>query len=332
MPDNGELRIRPGLSDSPYRARSGAVNRQAIFSPAALRRCIFPAAVFLLPVLAGCASTGDVKKLGQQNQVQNRRLAAIEQSSGREIGRLSTDLEAIRRELRSARGRLFNLSKKMEQMLKEQAAISEGQEKVAAQSRAAGRRLEKAEKANLAIRRKQSQELDAVRLALSDMEKLMKTSLARLPSKSKADKHFREAFVSMVSGELDIAADRFNAFTKTYQDDRRVPEAKYRGGQAYFLMRKYDHAIVPFFELVDKFGKHKLAVDARWMLARSLEETGDLKLARQFYAKLIADNSIHKADATRRVYFINELYPKLKSPPGAESARKSTQKSARKRK
>ncbi|MCZ6556626.1 MAG: tetratricopeptide repeat protein, partial [SAR324 cluster bacterium] len=302
------------------------------FGPGALRRCISPAAVFLLLVLAGCASTGDVKKLGQQNQVQNQRLAAIEQSSGREIGRISADLEVIRQELRSAQGRLLNLSKKMEQMLKEQTAISEGQEKVAAQSRATGRRLEKAERANFAIRRKQSQELDAVRLALGDMEMMMKTSLAKLPSKTKADKHFREAFVSMVSGELDIAADRFNAFTKSYKDDRRVPEAKYRGGQAYFLMRKYDHAIVPFFELVDKYGKHKLAVDARWMLARSLEETGDLKLARQFYAKLIADNTIHRADATRRVFFINELYPKLKAPRGAGSAQKSAQKSVRKRK
>ena len=308
------------------------MNMQAKFGPGAVRRCISPAAVFLLLVLTGCASTGDVRKLGQQNQVQNQRLAAIEQSSGREIGRISADLEAIQQELRGAQGRLFNLSKKMERMLKEQTAISEGQEKVAAQSRSTSRRLEKAERANLSMRRKQSQELDAVRLLLGDMEKMMKTSLAKLPSKSKADKHFREAFVSMVSGQLDIAADRFNAFTKSYTDDRRVPEAKYRGGQAYFLMRKYDHAIVPFFELVDKYGKHKLAVDARWMLARSLEETGDLKLARQFYAKLIADNTIHKADATRRVFFINELYPKLKAPPGAESAQKSAQKSVRKRK
>ena len=303
---------------------------QAKIGPGTVRRCISPAAVFLLLVLTGCASTGDVKKLGQQNQVQNQRLAAIEQSSGREIGRISTDLEAIQQELRSAQGRLLNLSKKMERMLKEQTAISEGQEKVAAQSRSSSRRLEKAERTNLAMRRKQSQELDAVRLLLGDMEKMMKTSLAKLPSKSKADKHFRDAFVSMVSGELDLAADRFNAFSKTYQDDRRVPEAKYRAGQAYFLLRKYDHAIVPFFELVDKFGKHKLAVDARWMLARSLEETGDLKLARQFYAKLIADNTIHKADATRRVYFINELYPKLKAPPGAKSAKKAAPKAARK--
>ncbi len=96
------------------------MNIQANFGPGALRRCISPAAAFLLLVLTGCASTGDVKKLGQQNQVQNQRLAAIEQSSGREIGRISADLDAIRQELRSAQGRLLNLSKKMERMLKEQ--------------------------------------------------------------------------------------------------------------------------------------------------------------------------------------------------------------------
>ena len=279
-----------------------------------LRHVYLPAVFFLL-TLAGCATSGDVKNLDKDNRVQDQRLTAIEESSGREIARMSKELRAMQQELRSTRGQLLNMSKKLDRLVAEQAAVTESQEKLAAQNRNALRRLDKSEKENRSTRNRQAQELDAVRLALADMEKLMKTALAQLPSKTKADQHFRAAFLSMVSGELDIAADRFNSFSKTFADDSRVPEAMYRRGQAYFLMRRYDHAIVPFFELVDKYGGHKLAVDARWMLARSLEETGDLKLAREFYAQLITEDTIHKADATRRVYFINELYPKTKSSP-----------------
>ena len=263
-------------------------------------------------VLTGCATSGDVKGLDRENQVQDQRLAAIEETSGREITRMAEELKTMRRELRSTRGRLINMSKKVDKLVAEQAAVTENQERLAAQNRTALRKLDKSEKANAAFRARQSQETDSIRLALTDMQKLMKTSISELPSKTKADQHFRDAFVSMVSGELDISADRFRSFVKAYPEDQRVPEAKYRGGQAYFLMRKYDHAIVPFFELVDKYAEHELAVDARWMLARCLEETGDLKLARQFYTQLITKNTIHKDDATRRVFLINELYPESK--------------------
>jgi hypothetical protein len=45
------------------------------------------------------------------------------------------------------------------------------------------------------------------------------------------------------------------------------------------------------------------------MTARTLEETGDLKLAREFYAQLINGNTPYAVDATRRVAFINKLFP-----------------------
>lgn len=266
-------------------------------------------------ILGACATSGDVKKLTKANQVQDQRLTAVEQSSGREFDQIGQTLESIRRQLRITEGRLLNMSNKIDQLLKEQAAISEGQEKTAARSASVRRRMGKLEKVNALERREQKKELDAMRISLAEVEKLMKSSIAGLPSKTRADKLFREAFSNMVGGQLDVAADMFGKFATTHKKDRRVPEAVYRGGQSFFLMRKYDHATVLFLEMADKYPKHKLAVDARWMLARSLEETGDLKLARELYAQLIADNTIHKADATRRVYFINELYPNLKKPP-----------------
>lgn len=310
------------------------MNGQKLHSFAAANQPAAPLARLATPMmglfalallLTGCATSGDVKGLDRKNKVQDQRLAAIEETSGREIARMAEELKTMRRELRSTRGRLINMSKKVDKLVTEQAAVTENQERLAAQNRTALRKLDKSEKANAEFRARQSQETDSIRLALTDVQKLMKTSISELPSKTKADQDFRDAFVSMVSGELDISADRFRSFVKAHPDDSRVPEAKYRRGQAFFLMRKYDHAIVPFFELVDKYAEHELAVDARWMLARCLEETGDLKLARQFYTQLITKNTIHKDDATRRVFLINELYPASKSSPAPKAKGKSGQ-------
>ena len=302
---------------------------------ATFSRWYVPAGTALLLLLAGCVMPGQVSKLDSDNQVQNQRLAAIERSSGREIETLSQQLETMRRQLRSSAGQLQNMSSKLDKLLKEQTAIADSQEKTNAQGHSVRRRMDRMEKENAILQRSQKKELDAMRISMAAMVKLMKSPISGLPSKTKADKMFREAFSNMVGGQLDIAADQFDKFTKTYKQDRRAPEAVYRGGQAFFLMRKYDHATVLFLEMVEKHGKHKLAVDARWMLARSLEETGDLRLARDLYAELISGNTIHKADATRRVYFINELYPKLKQPRGKggpPKRKKSTKKKSAKKK
>lgn len=286
----------------------------------------------LMVLLAGCATSGDLKKVKKTNRVQNRRLSSIEKSVGEGIGRnageiktaaeeIETNAEALKAlqdRLRATDGRLLNLTEKTERMAGEQAATSLALEKALAQNRSLRNRLTEQQKIEQKTRTEQKKDLDAVRLRLGDLEKLLKTSIAALPAKTKADQAFRRAFTHLVHGELDFAAEKFVAFGKAFPKEARVAEAKLRAGQAYFLLRKYDHAIVPFFELVDKFANHKLAVDARWMLARSLEETGDLKLAREFYAQLISANTIHKSDATRRVYFIDQLYPKLKNRPGAK--------------
>jgi TolA-binding protein len=152
-------------------------------------------------------------------------------------------------------------------------------------------------------------DLDKMRIQLAELTKLLKSPIADLPAKTEADTDFRQAYYHLLNGEFDIAADAFDAWRKKYPKDPRGPEALYRRGQAFFLMRKYDHALIPLSELVDKSPKSDFATPARWILARSLEETGDLKLARQFYAELINDRTPYAADATRRVALIDRLFP-----------------------
>ena len=278
--------------------------------------------VLALAAAGGCASKGDMEALQQASRVQDDRLKAMETSVGGEIQRLNGEIERLVEQLRKAEARAGGLADKTDKLLGEQARLADDLERANARIQAAQRQAARQKKNLTTLVRESEKELDAVRLMLADINKVMKTSIAQLPAKTKADRLFREAFFHMVSGQLDLAADRFADFAESYPREARAPEAKYRRGQAFFLMRKYDHALVPFFELVEKHPKHDLAVEGRWMIARSLEEIGDFTLARDFYAQLISEKTIHKADATRRVFFINKLYPNLPKKPAANSATK----------
>jgi hypothetical protein len=74
---------------------------------------------------------------------------------------------------------------------------------------------------------------------------------------------------------------------------------------------------------VDKHAGSKSATEGKWYIARALEETGDLKLARDFYAQLIAGKTIFAADASRRVALIQRMFvssPSQAPAPGQSVA------------
>lgn len=269
--------------------------------------------------LAACATRGDVEQVQQANQVQERRIQALEQTTpeaiSRAIASLRPQLDDLEQRLRALSGRSSTQREEGDRLSREQEELAGTIERMQAELKTMARTLEREQKRYATRGVELEKALDAVHGQLTAMEALLKSRLADLPQKTQADRAYREAFYRMVGGELDVAAGAFAEFRSAYSDEPRVVDALYREGQAYFLLRQYSKALIPFLELVEKHPRHALAVDAKWMLARSLEETGDLKLARDFYAQLIADNTPHKADATRRVYLIDRLYPREGAPP-----------------
>lgn len=171
------------------------------------------------------------------------------------------------------------------------------------------RRLAAQKKALAALQQSAKEQQEVLLQQLAEVENLLRSPLKGLPQRTIADREFREAFFFMISGQLDLAADAFNAFAVRFPEDKRVPEARYRIGQSYLLQRKYDLAVTTYFEFVDQHPKHELSDGGRWGLARSLEETGDLSLAREFYEDLIRRGSLYASDATRRVALINRYLP-----------------------
>lgn len=270
-------------------------------------------------LLTACASTKEVDRLDADNTVQDRRIQALEQSTPQAIqemaDQLKIELVKINDLTRSLSGRASTQRSRSEKVAAEQVQLADTVERLQALVQRLSRRVDQDLKAASTRGLEIEKALDGIRGQLTGLEGVMQTRLAKLPSKTKADKAYREAYYQMINGQLDAAVGAFASFRTNHPKDPRAVDALYRQGQAYFLMRQYDSALIPCLELVDKYPRHSLAVDAKWMLARSLEETGDLKLAREFYTQLIAENTVHKTDATRRLYFIDRLDPKAGKAP-----------------
>lgn len=281
-----------------------------------LARSALPAprtAALLLAALllaAACAKMGDVERLEQQNRVQDQRLRALEEGVSdalrAQFDKLNADLADLRRVVE---GRTANITERLDELAAEQRKIAQTAETSQLQVRRMERRLEDQTKSFAAYRAEAENDLDKLRLRLRDLENLLKSPIAGLPASTEPDKVFRDAYFLLISGQLDLAVDRFGQFMQQFPKEPRRAEALFRQGQAYFLLRKYDFALVPLFEILDKHGQSKFVIEARWLLARSLEETGDLKLARDFYAQLIAGKTVYSADASRRVAFMNRVLP-----------------------
>ena len=310
-----------------------------------------------LVMAAGCASKSDVTQLEARmnqsekgGQVRDQRIgdlergttAALEEQSEAIEDKLDQEMRGLRREIGKVRERLAKsegsyqvLSEETRRLIGEQQRQIEVMERIQAQARSMDRRFDdevialrryrKEQEALTAelheVLTRQLAEMHSTQVRLAAVEVLLQSPMGDLPSITEADKMFRYAFGLMLHAQFDLAADKFAEFRSTYPEDERDGEALFRQGQSYYLLRKYDHALIPIFELVDRYPDHALVAEARWFLARSLEETGDLALARQFYAEMIEGNSRYKADAIRRVQFMSALQPTAAngSPGGGEA-------------
>jgi len=276
---------------------------------ASARRLILLLAFVLAGGAAGCASSSDIKKVDETNRVQDERLKALEQDIATTLNQQRDTLQSLQTEVRALNGRVQLVNERTERMASETSALNKNQERGRAGQLKVQRMVEQEASQMKRFRLDAENDLDKMRVQLGQLEQLLRSPIASLPDETKADKHFRQAYFLLINGELDLATKSFTEFREAYPKDKRVVESFYRQGQALFLLRKYDHASIPFFEVVEKSPKHKLAVPSRWMLARALEETGELKLAREFYGQLITGKTRYAADATRRMAFLDRLFP-----------------------
>ncbi len=150
------------------------------------------------------------------------------------------------------------------------------------------------------------EEQDKLESLQQEIVRLLRSPVGDLPAKSAGDKAFRTAFLYMVSGELDLAAQAFAEFYQTRPHHPKAQEALLREGQAWFLLRRHARALKPLLSVTERYQEGPWALQGRWMLARSLEETGEWQLARALYAQLAEGRTFYALDSAKRLAFLQK--------------------------
>jgi outer membrane protein assembly factor BamD (BamD/ComL family) len=84
-----------------------------------------------------------------------------------------------------------------------------------------------------------------------------------------ADAQFDFAEHYFLKGEYSRAADEYKRFAYFFPDDRRVGQAMYQCGMAFYSGRQYEDAAAFFNEVISKFNEGEWAVKSHFMLSES---------------------------------------------------------------
>ncbi|MDH5752803.1 MAG: tetratricopeptide repeat protein [Deltaproteobacteria bacterium] len=259
--------------------------------------------------LGSCLKSSELEGLEQENKVQDQRLKALEDGIGASLDRQEKTIAELTRSIRAFQGQVRLMNERTDQFGNEQGALTRTLEKDTAERRRLAKEVSDTVAKMERMQLEAESEMDKLRLKIADLEKLLRSPLSGMEANTDADRDYRKAFATMIRGEMDLAVDYFDAFVKAYPDEHRVPDAMFHKGQSFYMIRRYDQALAALFDMVDRYHQHELALPARWLMARALEETGDLKLARDIYNQLISGQTKYAQEATRRLSFINRLFP-----------------------
>ncbi|NIP74241.1 MAG: hypothetical protein GWO16_15070, partial [Gammaproteobacteria bacterium] len=200
------------------------------------------AALLLALAAAGCAKSSDVEKVADANRVQDERLKALEGDVGRTLREQQQLLESLRTDVRALRGQVQLVNERTGRIAGEQSAMAQEMERTLAEQRKIARQVEDERAALRRFRLESANDLDKMRTRITDLDKLLRSPISRMPDKTAADAALRQSYFHLLNGEFDIAASQFQQFMKKHPKDPRRIEALYRRGQAFFLLRRYDHA------------------------------------------------------------------------------------------
>lgn len=111
-----------------------------------------------------------------------------------------------------------------------------------------------------------------------------------LSEPSTAERHhdyqFRLGRLNLKRGELDQARFEFRTLLKEYPDSPHIPETHYLVGYSYYLEERYPLALAIFDQLSRRFPDTIYAQQARFFMADTLEEQGQVRDALRVFESL----------------------------------------------
>jgi tol-pal system protein YbgF len=241
--------------------------------------------------LAGCATRSDLQQVQQDMDELKSRIFSVEKNAvavtaeAKEIAEktsrealknldtlrkgtadMQANLEAMRLDVQAMAGRVEDLTVAAKKPFDDITLLKEDTSKTVA---AMEERLKKLEAA----------------VAESNSRIAALAKLQTLPPNP--ENIYRQALDTLKSGETAKAREMFAAFAEQYPNHKLLPNARYWIGEAYYLEKNYEQAVVEFQRVIKEFpGKEKVPA-ALLKQAMSFRELGDTKSAKFVLRELI---------------------------------------------
>ncbi len=221
-----------------------------------------------------------------------RRVAEMEQSMDRQ----QTDRERELRELTTSSGKkLASLRRSQQFFLSELDRLKEDIQSITNENE---KTLQKIRTNSLADKNLQKRLGDLI-ISIDELKDFFRanvniSSIAAKNGKSdESDKVFKTAYKLYKGKRLKESRELFKKYRQIAPNTDLTDDSVYFVAYIYFLERKYDEAILHFFELINQFPKSNWFYDAKWWLAVSLERTEDTVAAIDIYRELERLNPDH---------------------------------------
>lgn len=257
---------------------------------------IFSFICLLAVILSGCAQQKPdprIDVLQSNTTVLEKRIIELENQTRINSLKQTNELEAFKKEIsdklaNSRRSQRFFI-KELDQLKKDIQTFTAENEKT----------LQKIHINNIEFKKAQKKIGDLI-ISIDELKAFFDDNL-NVATDSKAMngdeiKIFKKAHLLYKNRQLDKSQQLFILYREKAPDTELTDDALYYTAYIHFLQKKYEQAILHFFELNKQFPKSNWTNDAKWWLAISLERTEDMGGATDIYLeleKLPQSNPIH---------------------------------------
>lgn len=114
---------------------------------------------------------------------------------------------------------------------------------------------------------------------------------------SKSEEWFKKGITYYQSNEYLRAIDNFKHIRRKFPQHPTAVDAHYWLGMAYYKIKDYPSAALTLYDFVDQNPLHPNALKAKWSLALSLKNSGDIGLARDIFEELAGTSSPYRRKA-----------------------------------
>jgi len=257
--------------------------------------------IFLwVQVISSCAPQGTVQYQNNQLEVLEKRVAILEQDKFKTLAELKNGEAEFQKKILK---KVAVFKKSQQFFIAELNTLKNDISLITNDNEKAQFNIRK----NIIKIKKLEKRLGDQSIALDELHKFFKSGMNTTKMVSSTEQNgFKKGFQFFKNKNFIKAISVFTQFREKHANSELSDDALYFIAYIHFLNNRYEQASLKFFEFLGLYPKSNRINDAKWWLGVSLERSGDLSGAIDFYQEL---TKLNKQDPlrTRAEFRLEEL-------------------------